>query len=283
LTGQGITSDSINSAYLLGGNEYWIKTMSPRELVARVHAILKIADLEKNYRALQQSFYSTVVNDLRTPIGTILDASEYLLVDRGSLDRDHVATVSEIINTAAVHLLQIVKDMLNLTNLESGEYIIQRKTISLPDMIDTVLEKMNDTRKQKNIDVKVDIEKSLALSADDEHFQELLENLFDNALRFTPPNGKIYCSAKHCPAKNPNEKDSVVIEISDTGCGIIDEDIPSLFDKSRITDAQFRKSNARTGLGLVICREIVEAHDGTIAVESKVGEGSKFIITLPAY
>lgn len=64
-------------------------------------------------------------------------------------------------------------------------------------------------------------------------------------------------------------------------CGISDKEIPTLFEKSRITNVEFRKSNIRTGLGLVICREIIEAHYGTIAVELKVGEGSKFIITLP--
>lgn len=282
LTGQRTTPDSIDSGYLLGGNEYWVKTMSPRELVTRIRAILRIADLENNYRALQQSFYSTVVNDLRTPLGTILDASEYLMEGRESLDKDRIATVSEIIKSTTLQLLQIVKDMLHLSNFESGEYIIQRKAVSLHDMINTLLEKMNGMRKQKNIDVKVDIEESLALLVDEEYFQELLENLFDNALRYTPPNGKVCCSVKHCPAKDLNGKDSVVIEISDTGCGIADEEIPTLFEKSRITDDGSRKSNTRTGLGLVICREIVEAHDGTIVVESKVGEGSKFIITLPA-
>jgi signal transduction histidine kinase len=280
LTGQGTTPDSIDSAYLLGGNEYWLKTMSPQELVVRIRAILRIADVEKNYRKLQQSFYSTVVNDLRTPLGTILDASEYLLEDTGTLDKYRVAIVSEI-NTAAMQLLRTVKDLLQLSNFESGDYILDRKPVLLHDLVNAILNTINVTRNHKSIEVKVDIEESLAVSVDEEYFHEVLENLFDNALRFTPANGKIYCHAKRHPAKDSNGTDSTVIELSDTGCGIDAEEIPTLFDKNKITNGEFKETNTRAGLGLVICREIIEAHDGTIAVESKVGEGSKFIITLP--
>jgi two-component system, sensor histidine kinase and response regulator len=281
LTGQGTTPDSIDSGYSLGGNEYWIKTMSPQELVTRIRAILRIADLEKNYRALQQSFYSTVVNDLHTPLGTILDASEYLLEDTGALDKYRVALVSEI-NTAAVRLLRTVKDLLQLSNLESGDFVLDRKQVQLHGLVTGILNTLNVTRNRKSVEVKVDIEESLAVSVDEKYFQEVLENLFDNALRFTPVNGTIFCTAKRRPAKDSNGADSIVIEFSDTGWGIVAEEIPTLFDKGRITNIEVEETGTRAGLGLVICREIIEAHDGTIAVESKIGEGTKFIITLPA-
>jgi signal transduction histidine kinase len=279
LTGYGTTPQAIDSGYVLGSSEYWTKPMSSEELIVRVRAVLRIADAEKQLRHMQQSFYSIMVHDLRNPIGAILGMSDILLEEKESFKKDQLEMLS-MINTASIQLLRIVKDLLELSQFESGEYRLLRKRVPLKQIVKTSLAKVNAMRNQKHIAIEVDIVDALTAFVDEEYFGEVLDNLFDNALRYTPVNGTIHVRAQHRPAGDSRVRASISIEVVDTGCGISHEEIATLFDKSRITNARFRKANTRTGLGLAVCREIIEAHDGTITVESTVGEGSKFVITL---
>jgi signal transduction histidine kinase len=151
----------------------------------------------------------------------------------------------------------------------------------LQKIVAASLEKVSVVRNQKHIDVTVDIENVPAPLIDEEYFTEVLDNLFDNALRYTPAGGKISVQAYRRPGNDAGGGAMVVLAITDSGCGISEEEIVSLFDKSRITNSKFRKANMRTGLGLAVCREIMEAHEGSISVESKVGRGSTFTLTFP--
>jgi two-component system sensor histidine kinase/response regulator len=280
VTGYATTPKAIDSGYALGSTEYWTKPISSEELIVRVRAVLRIADAEKQLRQVQQSFYSMIVHDLRNPIGAILGMSDFLLEDRGSIGSDQAEMLVEI-NTASMQLLRIVRDLLELSQFESGEYQLQRKRIPLKQIVDVSLAKVNAMRHQKHITLDVDIEPTIAPSVDGEYFREVFDNLFDNALRYTPANGMIRVRARLRPAQVAAGTESIVIEVVDTGCGIPEAEIATLFDKSRITNAAFRKANTRTGLGLAVCREIIEAHDGTITVTSTMGEGTMFTLTLP--
>jgi two-component system sensor histidine kinase/response regulator len=280
LTGYGTTPKAIDSGYALGSTEYWTKPISSDELIVRVRAVIRIAEAEKQVRQLQQSFYSMVVHDLRNPIGAILGMSDLLLEDNESLKEDQREMLN-MINMGSKQLLQIVKDLLELSQFESGEYHLLRHRVPLRQIVDTSLATLNTVRNQKHITLTLNIGEAVVVSVDEEYFREVLDNLFDNALRYTPVNGMIQVKVHNHPAIDSRGRGSISIEVADTGCGISDEEITTLFDKSRIINAKFRKANTRTGLGLVVCREIIEAHGGTIAVESRVGEGSKFVITLP--
>jgi two-component system, sensor histidine kinase and response regulator len=281
LSGQKKTPGAIDSGYLLGSNEYWTKPIAPEELLVRVRAVLRIAAAEKKYRKLQQEFYSMIVHDLRNPISTLLGFSELLLDDKGSLNSDQIE-IMEAVNRSSVKLLNIVADFLDVSQFESGEYELYRKQCPVKALLASALEKVSITKEQKEISIETDFEKGLSIFVDESYFTEVLENLLDNALRYTPASGKIFCSAKKIIAADDSGKETTVIEIRDTGSGISEEEMEALFEKNRITNVKFRKPTMRTGLGLVICREIVEAHGGTIGVESSPAKGAKFTITLPA-
>ncbi len=280
LTGFGKSPKSIDKGFLLGGDEYWTKPIAPEELIVRVRAVLRTADAEKKLRKLQQAFYSMVVHDLRNPIGAILGYSEILLAQQGSLDEEQQSFVTEM-HTAGTALLRIIKDFLELSQFESGEYIIHRKHVPFSKLVQVVVAAQELKRNQKHITIDVEIDESLELNVDEEYFREVLDNLVDNALRFTPANGAIQISAKRGQGGDSSAQGFVSLKITDTGCGISSEAIASLFDKNRITNLKLRKAGSRTGLGLVICREIVEAHDGTISIESTIGKGTTVTIVLP--
>ncbi len=281
LTGYGKTPKAIDEGYSLGGNEYWTKPISPEELIVRVRAVIRTADAEKKLRKLQQSFYSMIVHDLRNPIGAILGFSEILLDEQESLSASQVEIVTEI-NKAGEALLKSVKDLLELSQFESGQYIIRRKRVPLATVVRAAVAAVEVARNQKQVSIELEIDESLQVNVDQEYFREVLDNLIDNALRYTPANGTIHFRAKCRSGEDSATKELVPIEITDTGCGISRDTIPTLFDKNRITNTKLRKAGSRTGLGLVICREIIEAHDGTISIESTVGNGTKVTITLPA-
>jgi two-component system, sensor histidine kinase and response regulator len=280
LTGFGKTPKAIDQGYSLGGNEYWTKPIAPEELVVRVRAVLRTADAEKRLRKLQQGFYSMVVHDLRNPIGAILGYSDFLLDDKDSMNTNQMEIVQEI-NVASQLLLKSVKDLLELSQFESGEYTVRREPVDLARMVQSVIAASAIARNQKQIDVQSTIEQELQPCVDPEYFREVLDNLYDNALRYTPANGVITFTAKRIPRGESNAAEVIVMEIADTGCGISPDTIPSLFDKNRITNIKLRKAGSRTGLGLVICREIIEAHEGTISIESKSGTGTTVTIVLP--
>jgi len=281
LTGFGKTPKAIGEGYSLGGTEYWTKPIAPEELIVRVQAVLRTADAEKKLRKLQQSFYSMVVHDLRNPIGAILGYSDFLLDEKDSLNANQAEIVAEI-NSASQTLLRSVKDFLELSRFESGEYVIRREPVSLGAMARAVVASSAITRNQKQITVDIEIDDSLQLCVDQEYFREVLDNLYDNALRYTPVNGTIRIKAERCPGEGSNGTEQIAIEIVDTGSGISAETVPTLFDKNRITNIKLRKASSRTGLGLVICREIVEAHDGTITIESVVSKGTTVTVLMPA-
>ncbi|MGB2868073.1 MAG: hybrid sensor histidine kinase/response regulator [Bacteroidota bacterium] len=281
LTGNGKAPKAIEEGYSLGGTEYWTKPISPEELTVRVRAVLRAADAEKKLRKLQQSFYSMVVHDLRNPLGAILGLSELMLEEKGSLSAQQMEIVTEI-NAASAALLKSVKDLLELSRFESGEYILHRKEVNLNNLIDAAVVAHDLMRIQKNITITVECEESIQLCVDEEYLREVFDNLLDNALRYTPVNGMIQWNVQRRPKGNPASKESISIEIKDTGTGISPEAMPTLFDKIRITNTKLRKADSRTGLGLVICREILEAHGGMISIESTPGNGTRVTIVLPA-
>lgn len=280
LTGVGTAPPNIDTGYTLGGTEYWTKPISIEELTVRVRSVIRISEAEKQLRKLQQSFYSMVVHDLRNPIGAILGFSELLMEDKEAITAEQREMISEM-NAASVDLLHIVKDLLELSKFESGDYVLHREPVQLHRMIESVFDSLKVMRIQKNISLKIDTGAVDTIAVDAEWFNEVFENLFDNALRFTPPKGVISVTASLLPSSAPSDTTTAQITIADTGRGIAPDEIPMLFDKNRIMDPKFRKGETRTGLGLVVCREIIEAHGGTIHVDSTVGKGSTFIITLP--
>ncbi len=273
LTGFSTAPDNIESGYKYGGTEYWKKPMATDEFEVRVRAILKIAEAEKTIREMQEGFTSMIVHDLRGPLGGIVGFAEMLSEDKEKFEPEIGELVDEI-GKAARLMLNLVIDFLEITQLETGESKLYRGEVNLREIVEQSISKQSKIQQGKSIHVNTDFQGIPQLFVDPDRIEKVFDHLLDNALRFTPEGGSISIVA----AAHPN---TVVVKFSDTGAGIPAKDIPMLFDKMRITTPGSKRAGSKTGLGLPICRGIIQAHGGTISVESTEGKGSTFTVTFP--
>ena len=273
LTGFGTSPANIESGYLLGSAEYWTKPIAVKELEVRVRSVLRIAAAERKLREAQEVFVSMIVHDIRSPLSGIVGFAEFLDEEKEKFEPQLVEMV-DAIGSSAQLMLTIVTDFLEITRLEMGESKMQRVPVNLREIIDQCVSRHSTAQREKSIQVKTHVGKLPPLSADPERMEVVFNHLLDNAIRFTPENGSISITADEGPA-------SVVITVSDSGRGISAEDIPMLFDKMRIATPGSKRAGSRTGLGLPICKGIIEMHGGSLTVQSKKEKGTIFTITLP--
>ena len=274
LSGFSTSPGNIETGYMSGGTEYWKKPMATDEFEVRVRAILRIANAERRLREMQEAFVSMIVHDLRGPLGGIVGFAEMLAEDKGKFDEEVGELVDEI-GKAARLMLNVVVDFLEITRLESGESKLVCSPVDLKEVVEHSLNGLAKVSKEKSIRVNVECDNLPQLFVDSERIEKVFNQLLDNAFRFTPAGGSVSISGSA-------SQNSIVVQIRDTGPGIRTQDLPMLFDKMRITTPGAKRAGSRTGLGLPICRGIVEAHGGTIVAQSEEGKGSTITVTLPA-
>ncbi len=277
LTGHDTSPENIEKGYKLGGTEYWAKPINDEELLARVRAILRVSKAEKDLRTIRESFNYMIIHDLRGPLSGISGYVELLKEDKEKIPPEDFELISGI-GEATVVLLEIVKDFLEVSRIEAGTLRIQHQPILLRPIIESCCNRFAPLIQQKEITVTFTVDSTPMFLGDGELLEEVFSNLLNNALRFTEPHGTISITSQ---VEEKNGAANVIITVADTGVGIPPEDIPMLFDKNRIMTSGAKRAGARTGLGLPICKGIVEAHGGTIDVHSELQHGTTFIVTLP--
>ena len=273
LSGYNTAPNNIESGYKSGGTDYWKKPMATEEFEVRVRAILRIAEAERAMREMQEGFTSMIVHDLRGPLGGIVGFAEMLGEEKDKFEPEIGELVDEI-GKAAKLMLNLVIDFLEITQLDAGESKMYRDQESLRDIIERSVSSLSKAQLEKSIHVSIDVSDLPMLYLDPDRIEKVFAQLLDNAFRFTPKGGSVSISAASFPG-------SVVVKFSDTGVGIPAKEIPMLFDKMRITTPGSKRAGTKTGLGLPICRGIIEAHGGTISVESVEEKGTAFTITFP--
>ncbi|MEJ2245847.1 MAG: ATP-binding protein [Acidobacteriota bacterium] len=243
---------------------------SPTGAVMVLHDISELRKLER----VRQDFIANISHEFKTPLTAIQGFAETLL-DGALNDLKNRERFLEIIRDHASRLGRLTEDLLKLAEIEAGQLPYEARFISFSEIVNPCLETLRIKAKVKNLALEIDYPNDLPKLFGDLHsFQEILENLLDNAVRYTPNEGVIRVSA----ADKGNE---IEISVSDTGIGILKVDQERIFERFyRVDNARSRESGG-TGLGLSIVKHLVEAQGGRIKVESEVGTGSKFYVTLP--
>jgi two-component system phosphate regulon sensor histidine kinase PhoR len=238
--------------------------------IAVFHEISRLKELEK----VRQDFVANVSHELRTPLTTIKGYAETLL--DGALKEDVAFQFTQIIKKHTDRLTKIVEDLLMLSRIESKEFRLNKESIPLQDLVSDVIDYVREAAQKKKISItRSEPFPFLKIEVDRNYLEQVLINLTDNAIKYTPDGGRIVISAV--------ERDGKEIEFSvrDNGIGIPKEDLPRIFERFYRVDKGRSQESGGTGLGLSIVKHLVQAHGGRTWVESRLGEGSTFFFTLP--
>jgi two-component system, OmpR family, phosphate regulon sensor histidine kinase PhoR len=238
------------------------------------HILLVFQDLTRVRRLelVRRDFVSNVSHELRTPLASLKALTETLmegaLEDPPAARRFLVRMEHEIDN-----LTQMVRELLELSRIESGRVPLERRAISPYELIMASIERIQVQVERAGLTIAVDIpEDTPNVLADPDRMEQVLVNLLHNAIKFTASGGTIKVGAFVQPGR-------VVLYVQDSGVGIAPEDLPRIFE--RFYKADRARTGGGTGLGLSIARHLVEAHEGRIWAESTPGEGSTFYFSLP--
>jgi signal transduction histidine kinase len=225
---------------------------------------------------LQADFSAMIAHDLRSPLMNIMGVAEVMIDGMfGNVTEEQKKWLLRI-QSSGRSLVDLVSDFLDVSKLESGYVEVTREAVDLAALIEKSIDSHRVLALDKKISIKAIIDSSLpSIHADPRRLDQVLSNLISNAIKFTGEKGQVEVGA--APAGAP----LVNVWIRDNGVGIPSGDISRLFEKYRQAGNVSQSSQKGTGLGLVICKMIVEAHGGKIWVESTEGNGSTFFFSLP--
>jgi two-component system sensor histidine kinase VicK len=239
--------------------------------------ILVLQDITRQFSLenMRKEFVANVSHELRTPLTTIKSYAETLL--DGAMDEPSIARqFMSVVYNEAERMTRLVNDLLELSRLDNKETRWDKKPISPSGILKDVISKMLVNIKKKNLALETDIlQHSPDIFADRDKIEQVFQNILSNAIKYTPEGGKIFI-------RLDSIEDRVRIIFGDTGIGIPKEDLPRLFERFYRVDKTRSRELGGTGLGLSIAKEIVEAHDGIITIDSELGHGTQVTILLPA-
>lgn len=230
----------------------------------------------KKLNELQADFTAMVAHDLRSPLTAVMSTSA-MLEDGllGPVTEEQKKWLGKI-ETTCRKLVDLVNDFLDISKIEAGKLDLIKEKLDLYELVRGSLDSYLPLAKVKNISLSSRIDPNLPrISADARRLEQVISNLLSNAIKFTPEGGAIEVGASQ------KTNDGVRLWVKDTGAGISPDELAQLFEKYRQTQTGKSSEQKGSGLGLVICKMIAEAHGGKIVVESRPGQGSTFTVNLP--
>jgi two-component system phosphate regulon sensor histidine kinase PhoR len=237
-----------------------------------LHDITGLRRLER----VRRDFVANVSHEFRTPLTAIQGFAETLLA--GALDDpQNRIRFLEIILEHSRRLARLTEDLLKLSKMDADRLELEIRRLSVSQFVESCIETAQRPAREKDLNLSVKLPERLPdIAADRPRLTEVLQNLLDNAIQYTPSGGQIRVSA----AADGNE---VTFTVSDTGIGIPRSDQPRIFERFYRVDVARSREVGGTGLGLAIAKHLVEAQGGRIWVESEVGRGSQFHFTVPVF
>jgi PAS domain S-box-containing protein len=256
-------------AYLLGISEDITDAKEVQEALLRAQE-----EADRANRAKSQ-FLANMSHELRTPLNAILGFSE--LLQDNMKDRFDEATRLRFlgqIHSSGEHLLQLINDILDLSKVEAGRMELQLQPVELGSLIDEVRATVDPLARSKEIALTVEPSPDISLVADPAKVRQMLLNLVSNALKFTASGGRV-------DIRRRRVESWAEVSVSDSGIGIAEKDLGSLFTEFQQLAAGPGKRVQGTGLGLALTKRFAEMHGGKVSVESTLGKGSTFTLRLP--
>ena len=273
--GRAIPVDLTVSHIQFGDNEYLFIVARDATLRRHIENELRSArDLAESANQAKSQFLANMSHELRTPLNAIIGFSEVISSALfGPLDaryRDY----AQDINGSGHHLLRIINDLLDLSKIEAGRLDLHEGPVPVAALFETCRRMMAD--RAAAAEVTLDFRPTgLALVADELRLEQVLLNLVSNAVKFTPPGGRVTIAASLAASGD------IEIAVEDTGIGMAARDIPRALQPFGQVDNGLARPHGGTGLGLPLAQRLVELHGGTMTLDSRLGQGTRVTVTLP--
>lgn len=265
-----------------------------RELEDKNQKLQVAYDRLKELDRLKSNFLATVSHELRTPLTSIIGYSEMLVEGlAGELTKEQREFV-QTIRDKGDQLLALIKGLLDLSKLESGTMSLRKNHVDVAALIKDVVSTMTPTARKKEVELVYEVEKGLpAIWADAERLRQVLLNLTENAIKFTPVSGSVRLVARIAgmdagPSGDAGgmvllgaRRTGIEMRVADTGIGIPEAERSRVFDAFYQVDSSSTREAGGTGLGLSIVKRLVDGHDGSVRIEANQPRGTVFVVTIP--
>jgi signal transduction histidine kinase len=252
-----------------------------REFALRHELDLNRQQLEESNRKLTEldqikgRFFANISHELRTPLTLMISPLETIIArHRNTLDGDTVGLL-QTMQSNGLRLLKLINDLLDLVRLDSGVMQVKREPVALDEFLHGMASAARQVADDKRIQLVVTVSPDLGLvMLDRDKLEKIVLNLQFNALKFTPPEGRV-------ELRLDRQGEELVLKVSDTGIGIPKEKLPQMFQRFMQVDTSSRRKYQGVGIGLALVKELVEVHGGQVSVDSVEGRGSTFTVRLP--
>lgn len=236
-------------------------------------AIIRDMTNEHNLDQMKKDFIANVSHELRTPIALLQGYTESI-VDGVVTEPDEIHESLAIVLDESKRLNRLVNELLNVARMDAEGLSVEKETQPISDLLNKMRIKYRQQATDLELNMQFEVNNQQLWNYDMDRMDQVLTNLIDNASRYTQPGDTISVTTDEDNSYN-------ILRITDTGTGIAPEHLQQVFDRFYKVDASRKRGKQGTGLGLFICKMIIEEHGGIIEVESQVGEGTTFIIKLP--
>ncbi|MFL5922156.1 MAG: ATP-binding protein [Gaiellaceae bacterium] len=272
LVAPGSPAPPVTVPLVIGGRERWVAVSGVKFAQGRVYALQDVTE-ERALEKTRSDFVATASHELRTPLAAVYGAVRTLRREDVELDTEDTAQFLEMIESEATRLARIVDQILLAGQLDAGAVELDLSECDLSDLAARVIESAH-LHVPETISLTLDVDSAPKISCDENKLRQVLVNLVDNAVKYSPGGGRVELQVR-------NGDDSVVIDVVDEGLGIPAPERERIFEKFYRLDPQQTQGVGGSGLGLYICRELVERMDGRLSVDSEPGKGSRFTLELP--
>ena len=244
-------------------------------LLAKQYAVInqQKVDLEQSNTA-KQKLFGIIAHDLINPFNAILGYTNLLEEDYNTFTDAQRKTFISTINKYANSNYNLTRTLLDWAKVQQDKFIVNKTQLKIKDVVDNALQPYQVLADKKQIKVIAKIPRDITIEADQNMMQTVIANLFVNAIKFTPQQGEINLHL------DKNTDGTVTLEIKDNGIGMSQEQLNNLFDITKVSTSQGTNKESGNGLGLILCKELIELQNGTIQIFSKLNKGSRVVVSI---
>ncbi len=270
-------ADDIVKGFALGAVDYITKPFNRQELLARVATHLALRYSQQQLRETirdKDKFFSIIAHDLRGPLGSFMSIAEYVAENIAELEINDAKTLFREMQHTGKGVYVLLENLLEWSRIQLGTIQFNAEVVDIASILERTYNLLRSQADQKQITLKVDMT-HLDVVADRNMIATVVRNLISNAVKYTPRGGQISVTLMTRP-----EQGKVYISVQDSGVGMDEERVAGLFDITQTKSTPGTDKEKGSGLGLILCKELVALHDQSLHVESEKGKGSTFTFTL---